>query len=411
MQDYHIQGDFARAEDGSIHGWCWSPDHPADRLTVEILADGAVIGDVIANTLRPDLKRQGKGDGCCGFTIAASDIDIPARTTLLSLRERETRRIFGRRRLARGQVEPNPRLDILAGVIRDLRSRVDALPEAAGPARSLRAGFGIVASRLNAAHAGEVAAAFNSLTHASRVTHSSRAGLAPGAPPRRTTQDAPIPEYTLVVQVRDAAHVSRALDICRVEMASGTAELFVWEAGTDPHTKLLAAVLPCTRFLRATECASLAAALRIAAVHGRGRYMIAIEADEGAPLSRSGLASCLNALREGAKMLVGPRTTRYAARMGFSDAVRSTGAMPCAGTEPVICGIERDLFLATGGPSPASDDVIAVTVLDMALRATLLRVPSVWIDGVSENGREQAAATTAAMAAGRALLRQYGFAP
>lgn len=321
------------------------------------------------------------------------------------------RRIFGRQRLARSHAEPNPRLDTLAEEIRDLLSRVDALPDAARPAHMLRAGFGAVASRLDAAHAGVVTAALNSLTRASRVTHSSGAEYAPGARPRRSSGATPSPEFTLVVRVRDATQISHALDGCRPELALGTAELFVWDTGTHPHTGLLAAVLPSAEFLRASECASLAAALRIVAVRGRGRYLIATEADEGAPLSRSGLGACLAALRAGAKVLVGPHTTRYAARTGLSDAVRSAGTMSCAGTEPLICGIDRALFLATGGPSPTSDEVMAVTVLDIALRATLLRVPSLWIDGVWENRDEQAAETTATTAAGEALLRQYGFAP
>jgi hypothetical protein len=399
MDDYHIQGDFARAEDGSIDGWCWSPDRPDERLIVEVLADGSVLAAVAANTFRRDLARQGKGDGRHGFAIAASELKLPAGSSLLSLRERETRRIFGQRRLGPVETQPNSRLDRLAREIRGLRSRVEAIPEGDATARTVRRGFRAVASRLDADTHGVVAAAFHALSDASYV------------PSRRPPRADIRPEFTLVVRVRDATHVAPLLRSCGPELAAGTADLVISEASPDPNTGLLAAVLPSAHFLPASGCPSLIAALTRAATRGGGRYIIAVDAGEGTALSRSGLAACVAAMRGGAKMLIGPRTTRYAAQLGFPDAVPTTGVMPRAGTESVICAIDRALLLASGAPSPASDEMIAATVLEMALRAALLGESAVWIDQTTGPVRAPAAETIEAIEAGRVLLMRYGLAP
>ncbi len=50
-------------------GWLWDQANPADRLPVEVLDDGKVVGHAMADVFRPDLKREGIGDGHAGFRI------------------------------------------------------------------------------------------------------------------------------------------------------------------------------------------------------------------------------------------------------------------------------------------------------------------------------------------------------
>lgn len=53
----------------AIQGWAWSPIEPEARLTV-VLRDGdAVLQSVLADRPRPDLARNGVGDGAHAFTL------------------------------------------------------------------------------------------------------------------------------------------------------------------------------------------------------------------------------------------------------------------------------------------------------------------------------------------------------
>ena len=57
-----------------IAGWVWNPDRPNDAVTVEVEADGVVVGTVIAGIYRKDLVDAGKGNGRHGFILQTPDI-------------------------------------------------------------------------------------------------------------------------------------------------------------------------------------------------------------------------------------------------------------------------------------------------------------------------------------------------
>jgi hypothetical protein len=52
-----------------ISGWAQNPEHPAVPVCLEIVADGLVIGEVLANFYRQDLEHAGLGDGRHGFAF------------------------------------------------------------------------------------------------------------------------------------------------------------------------------------------------------------------------------------------------------------------------------------------------------------------------------------------------------
>jgi hypothetical protein len=62
---------------GKISGWAFDPSQPKTRLTVEIIAGTKKIGDVVANSYRPDLQSAGIGDGFHAFSF---DIDEDTRS-------------------------------------------------------------------------------------------------------------------------------------------------------------------------------------------------------------------------------------------------------------------------------------------------------------------------------------------
>jgi hypothetical protein len=55
---------------GRIFGWAFDPMAPDQRLTIRVLLDGKVIAEAVADRNRPDLRRNGIGDGKHAFEIA-----------------------------------------------------------------------------------------------------------------------------------------------------------------------------------------------------------------------------------------------------------------------------------------------------------------------------------------------------
>lgn len=58
---------------GRIFGWAFDPVSPDQRLTIRVLLDGKVIAETVADRNRPDLRRNGIGDGNHAFEIALPD--------------------------------------------------------------------------------------------------------------------------------------------------------------------------------------------------------------------------------------------------------------------------------------------------------------------------------------------------
>ncbi len=54
---------------GRIEGWAWAPAEPARRLTIEVWLGLTRVASAVADQTRPDIARQGIGDGGYGFTI------------------------------------------------------------------------------------------------------------------------------------------------------------------------------------------------------------------------------------------------------------------------------------------------------------------------------------------------------
>ncbi len=55
----------------SVQGWIQSPEAPENRVMVEIVAHGMVVGRTLADRYRADLNKAGLGSGCHGFAFHA----------------------------------------------------------------------------------------------------------------------------------------------------------------------------------------------------------------------------------------------------------------------------------------------------------------------------------------------------
>ncbi|HEV7322564.1 MAG TPA: hypothetical protein VGO04_28520 [Ensifer sp.] len=69
-----LKGRVDAIDQGRVFGWAFDPETPEKRLAIRVLLDGKVIGEALADRNRPDLKRNGIGDGNHAFEIALPEM-------------------------------------------------------------------------------------------------------------------------------------------------------------------------------------------------------------------------------------------------------------------------------------------------------------------------------------------------
>ncbi len=65
-----IQALIDNATADRLYGWAWNASEPDRRLTVELRIADATVATATADLARPDLARNGIGDGCHAFEFA-----------------------------------------------------------------------------------------------------------------------------------------------------------------------------------------------------------------------------------------------------------------------------------------------------------------------------------------------------
>jgi len=63
------KGYVDKIEGGDLLGWVWDPLHPEERWEVELLQDGEVVSEAVADGYREDLAEADIGDGMYGFQL------------------------------------------------------------------------------------------------------------------------------------------------------------------------------------------------------------------------------------------------------------------------------------------------------------------------------------------------------
>lgn len=135
---------------GIVSGWCWDASRPDWHATVEIVADGKVIGTVVANGFRNDLRQAaiGRGDHGLRFALPRSVLTSGA-SVRVTLRETASQTPVGDPSVLRGGTET------LRQRMRDLERRLGAMQaqfmdlpyrRQAKPALDWRAALGRVAA-------------------------------------------------------------------------------------------------------------------------------------------------------------------------------------------------------------------------------------------------------------------------
>jgi glycosyltransferase involved in cell wall biosynthesis len=84
-----LNGSLDRVDpDGTLEGWCWSPDAPEEPRTLAVLIDGREVARLVADRERPDLAAAGLGNGRHAFRhrLEPSAL-VPGASVVVSLRE------------------------------------------------------------------------------------------------------------------------------------------------------------------------------------------------------------------------------------------------------------------------------------------------------------------------------------
>lgn len=69
-----LKGRVDAIDQGRVFGWAFDPATPEKRLAIRVLLDGKVIAEAMADRNRPDLKRNGIGDGNHAFEISLPEM-------------------------------------------------------------------------------------------------------------------------------------------------------------------------------------------------------------------------------------------------------------------------------------------------------------------------------------------------
>src|SRR6266568_885125 len=114
MTSARIEGELHRNADGTLHGWCWAPDRPTERVVVDLLINDGVVAAIVAARFRQDLADRGAGDGRHAFSIRLprSAFEVTG-GLVISARERASGTVFGRvvREMPSLRADLVPRLD------------------------------------------------------------------------------------------------------------------------------------------------------------------------------------------------------------------------------------------------------------------------------------------------------------
>lgn len=71
-----IKGRVDAIDNSRLFGWAFDPATPANRLTIRVLLDGKPIAEAVADRDRPDLKRNGIGDGLHAFDVMLPEFAV-----------------------------------------------------------------------------------------------------------------------------------------------------------------------------------------------------------------------------------------------------------------------------------------------------------------------------------------------
>jgi hypothetical protein len=337
-----ILGEVALDRDGVLHGWCWSPTRPAERLTVEILVEDEVAASVVASRFREDVRNRRFGDGYHGFTVTLTK-HLSAKPGLVRARERVSGRVFWQKSFSEIGIPAgfDGQLDGVKSAIGDT-----VLTEAlAGPQKLARllSAFDGVGRRL-------------------------RGGRFPGGDaPAVRLPTVTAPAISIILDVGDDSETVFNM----VAAAAGLfgaigAELILLDSGADPRGVFLAGRLAGAKYFYGAD-ATPARLRNDAAAAANGKTLLFLHNDG------RGFGLGLQAFAATTETIAGSGLAAQAAWLRPDAAARliSGKPMPYLGLD---LAIPRDIFAAAGGFNEAA----AAPEAELLLRCLDFGTAAIW---------------------------------
>jgi hypothetical protein len=323
-----VLGDVQAAKDGTVNGWCWAPDRPEERLTVEFLRNGEVIGSVTASRFREDLRHKKYGDGYHGFVITLGQaVAAGGDGALLAARERVSGAVFWQ--VLMGEVAIPPGFDDRISAI--TAGLEDSAGNAAWTTPAPLAAFGQGVTAL-----GERCLA--------------RGGIfSPVLEPGLVFAPLVSPELSVILAA--APRAAETIAALRV-FSDVAADFVVLDDGGDPEFLLLQAQIHGLTYLHLPQ-ASPARLRQAGAEAARGAYFVFLQ---------------------GAGDVTGLDTSRMVIPGALAEAAGLRGLETVAAPAGLELGVPRLVFEALGGFDLAMDDGAGLELVDFVLRAVRLDV-------------------------------------
>lgn len=365
MSAYHVRGELLR-EDNMVHGWCWSPERPRERLQVALLIDGAKVAAGVAARLRSHLVRGAICDGYHGFSFALPHPMVPS--ALIEVQEAGSGHVFGR-------IIASEAADIEEWKRRTEESHrnVSVLHErlgtvwAARPEKPMSSAFGAIGAKLTKADT-----ARSWFSDGLRLSFVSK------------------PVVTLVLDTGlDAERVVASARLLAPLLGHFMTELMVTDDGRSAASESLAS-LPGLSYCF-TLAATRAARANRAAHQARGRLVAFLRAGES---SARGLTTLLEYATIQQGVLIGGLAAATAQHAGMSDLI------PAASAPTIQTGLSlltsRETFLSLGALDPTVEDGVDLPMLEFALRARAAGIDAAyWRESVVSMPRPNAGAAEA----------------
>ncbi len=371
-----VQGSLERRDDGTLEGWCWSPEFSDRRLAVEILEGDVVVRVVEAGLYRGDLASRGIGDGWHGFWL---EMPLPSPDArggsgrLIRAREAASGILLGQVMEETGDLSAIVRLDRagmelaslqaeLAGLHARLAARRSA-HHAMSPLDQMAAMLAVRSWRAPQAEPGEPAFA---VAMAQEELLRRQPGFALPAPPAR-------PSATILLLAASDVHETiTALRAIAAGMAELDADIVLVDDGQDARTSLIQGVVRGLVVVPPVGV-SLAGTVNAAADVAASANLMVVRA-EPAMCSPTALAQLGGAGLDN-MILVGEPVHDSLHRWGMAntdDGPQTPTQLILGAPLALVLALPRQMWRDAGGLDSAFDDGGELLWADLCLRARLL---------------------------------------
>jgi hypothetical protein len=315
----HLSGD------GAVDGWCFYPDRPEERALVELVANGRVIGTMLATRLCVDRRDLGMGDGHYGFSFPFSPPGTDDERVIVEVREKRFATVIGRLILGGDDPARTRRLEAIF-------SSLSAVDQVLSPLRA----DSTISDSMKTLGRTLIYLAGRPKDKRSLRLPGLQAGLADILEiPAMDLGWHPEPRFSIVIPAEvDTAALANSIRTVAHALKGVGAEYFLIDNGEQGFATLLPTRLRGLNLIRVASSASLGAAFNAAAAAARGKFLIFARRGGPRPADLQNALDCVKSGEVGIDTDLAPEE-----RTNTAGLVRHA----------LQCTVSREDFAALGG--------------------------------------------------------------